>query len=68
MGSFGIDKHAHIDAAVAAGVLTALTYVVKWVFGIKFPDLILYLPPFIVIFAVFYVVLYIVFLIAWSLK
>jgi len=68
MGSFGIDKHAHIDAAVAAGVLTALTYCAKWVFGIELPDLILYLPPFIVIFAFFYIALYIVFLIAWSLK
>ena len=68
MGSFGIDKHAHIDAAVAAGLLTLLTYGIKWAFGINFPDLIFRLPPFLVIFFGIYIILFVVFLIAWSRK
>lgn len=68
MGSFGIDKHAHVDAAVAAGLLTLLTYGIKWAFGINFPDLILHLPSFLVIFFGIYIILFVVFLIAWSRK
>lgn len=68
MGSFGIDRHAHIDAAGLACFLTLLTYVIKWSVGLKFPDLIFYLPPFIAIFAVFYIILFVVFLILWSMK
>lgn len=68
MGSFGIDKHAHIDAAVTAGLLTALTYGIKWALGMKFPDLIFHLPPFIVIFSGIYSVLFVIFLIVWSRK
>jgi hypothetical protein len=68
MASFGINKHAHIDAAVIAILLTGPAYGIKWIFGLKFPDLIFYLPPFIAIFAGFYVVLFIGFLIAWSWK
>ncbi len=68
MSSFGIDKHAHIDAAVLAGLLTLLTYGIKWFFGLKIPDLIFCLPTFIVIFAGFYAVLFVVFLLVWSRK
>lgn len=68
MGSFGIDKHAHIDAAFFAILLTLLTYGIKWIFGLKLPVLIFFLPPFIVIFAGFYTVLFIFFLTVWSRK
>ncbi|MRR15545.1 MAG: hypothetical protein EG826_03695 [Deltaproteobacteria bacterium] len=68
MSSFGVHKHAHIDAAVLAGLLTLVTYGIKWIFGFQFPDLIFYLPAFIAIFAGFYVILFVVFLIVWSRK
>ena len=68
MGSFGIDKHAHIDAAVFAILLTLLTYGIKWLFGLKFPVVILVLPTFLAVFIGFYVILFVVFLILWSKK
>jgi hypothetical protein len=68
MGSFGIDKHAHADAAVFATLLTLLVYGVKWLFGWKFPDFILVLPTFVAVFVALYVILYGVFLLAWSRK
>jgi hypothetical protein len=68
MGSFGIDKHAHIDAGFAAILLTLLTYGIKWLFGIDFPDFIFVLPTFMGVFIGFYAILYVVFLIVWSKK
>jgi hypothetical protein len=68
MGSFGIGKHAHIDAGFFAILLTLLTYGVKWLFALKFPDSIFVLPTFLVVFIGFYAILYIVFLIVWSKK
>ena len=68
MGSFGIDKHAHIDAAVLAILLTLLTYGIKWLFGLKFPVVILVLPTFLAVFIGFYTILFVVFLILWSKK
>ncbi|MRR17567.1 MAG: hypothetical protein EG826_14040 [Deltaproteobacteria bacterium] len=68
MASFGINRHAHIDAAVGAALLTLLTYGVQWIAGFKIPTLIFNLPAFIVIFTGLYVVLFIAFLIVWSRK
>jgi hypothetical protein len=68
MASFGINKHAHADAAVFSVVLTLLTYGVKWAFGLRFLDFIFRVPTFIAVFIVFYLILYVVFLIAWSKK
>ncbi len=68
MASFGINSHAHIDASVFAVVLTLLTYLVKWVFGLRFPDFVLVLPTFLAIFIGFYIILWVVFLIAWNRK
>jgi hypothetical protein len=68
MGSFGIDKHAHIDAAVFAILLTLLTYGIKWLFGLKFPVVILVLPTFLAVFIGFYVILFVLFLILWNKK
>jgi hypothetical protein len=68
MASFGINTHAHVDAAVFSIVLPLLTYGVKWAFGLRFPDLIFGVPTFIAVFVVFYLILFGVFLIAWSKK
>jgi hypothetical protein len=68
MGSFGIDKHAHIDASVFAILLTLLTYGIKWLFGLKFPDTIFVLPTFLAVFIGFYAILFVVFLILWNKK
>jgi hypothetical protein len=68
MRSFGSAKHAHVEAAALSVVLTLLTYIVKWVSGIKFPDLVLAMPTFLAIFFGFYVILFVVFLFAWSRK
>ena len=66
MGSFGIDKHAHRDAAFFAILLTLLTYGVKWVFGLKFPASVFILPTFLAVFIGFYLILLVVFLIVWN--
>ncbi len=68
MGSFGIDTHVHKDAGFFAILLTLLTYGVKWVFGLKFPDFVFVLPTFLAVFIGIYVILYVVFLIVWSKK
>jgi len=68
MASFGINSHAHIDAAVFAAALTFLTYVVKWVLGLRFPDFVFALPTFLAVFIGFYTVLWVVFLFVWSRK
>jgi len=68
MASFGINKHAHVDAAVFSVVLILLTYGVKWAFGLRFPDFIFGVPTFIAVFVVIYLILYGVFLIAWGKK
>lgn len=68
MSSFGIDKHAHIDAGFFAILLTLLTYGVKWVFGLKFPDSIFVLPTFLAFFIGFYAILYVAFLLMWNKK
>ena len=68
MASFGIAKHAHIDAGFFAILLTLLTYGIKWAFGLKFPQFILVLPTFLAVFLGFYALLTIVFLILWSRK
>ena len=66
MGSFGINTHAHSDAALFSIVLTLLTYIVKWVFGFHFPSTVYFLPTFIAIFLGFYLVLFVVFFILWN--
>jgi hypothetical protein len=68
MGSFGINKHAHVDAAFFAFLLTLVSYGIKWIFGLEVPSLLLGLPTFIVIFTGIYSILFIVFLIIWSRK
>jgi hypothetical protein len=68
MGSFGIAKHAHVDAGLFAVLLTLLTYGIKGIFGLTFPDMIFVLPTFIAVFIGFYTILYVVFLIVWSRK
>ncbi len=68
MSSFGIDKHAHIDAGVFAILLTLLTYGIKWLFGLKFPESIFVLPTFLAVFIGFYIILYVFFLIMWNKK
>jgi len=68
MASFGINTHAHIDAAVFAAALTFLTYIVKWAFGFKFSDFVFVLPTFLAIYIVLYAVLWVVFIIAWNRK
>jgi hypothetical protein len=62
----GIGGHAHTEAGFFSILLTLLIYGIKWIFGLKFPSLILFLPTFIAIFLGFYVILLIVFLIAWG--
>jgi hypothetical protein len=49
-------------------VFTFLTYVVKWIFGLKFPDFVFVLPTFLALFIVFYTILWVVFIILWSRK
>ncbi len=66
MGSFGINTHAHVDAAVFSIVLTLLTYGVKWLRGWNFPALVFGVPSFIAVFIAFYVILFVVFLVAWN--
>jgi hypothetical protein len=68
MSSFGINTHAHVDAALFAAVLTVLTYGIKWMFGLRFPDLVFVLPTFVAIFIGFYAILFVVFLLVWSRK
>jgi hypothetical protein len=68
MGSFGISKHAHIDAGFSAILLTLLTYGIKWLLGLSFPDIIFFLPAFMAIFIGFYAILFVVFLVIWSRK
>jgi hypothetical protein len=68
MGSFGIAKHAHIEAGLLAIFLTVLTYGFKWIFGLRFPGSILVLPTFIGIFIGFYAILFAALLIVWSRK
>jgi hypothetical protein len=66
MSSFGINKHAHVDAGVFAIFFTVLTYIIKWICGLKFPGSIFGLPTFMAIFIGFYMVLFLVFLLAWN--
>jgi hypothetical protein len=66
MSSFGVAKHAHVDAAVFAALLTLLAYVVKWSIGIDFPSYIVGFPAFVIIFLGFYIVTFAIFLIRWS--
>jgi hypothetical protein len=68
MSSFGINTHAHVDACIFAILLTLLTYGIKWVFGLEFPEFLFALPTFLVVFVGFYSVLYLVFLIVWNRK
>jgi hypothetical protein len=68
MGSFGIAKHVHMDAAVFAILLTLLIYGIKWLLGLRFPDFIFIVPTFIVIFIVCYAILFVVFFIVWNKK
>lgn len=68
MASFGINMHAHIDASVFAFVLTFLTYGVKWLLGLRFPDFIFVVPTFLAVFIGFYTILWVVFLVVWSKK
>ncbi len=68
MASFGIAKHAHIDAGFLSLLFTILVYGIKWVFGLRFPDFIFGLPAFLVLFLGIYVIFYIAFLIVWSRK
>jgi len=62
----GIGGHAHTDAGFFSILFTILIYGIKWIFGLKFPSLIFFLPTFMAIFLGFYVILLIVFLIAWG--
>lgn len=66
--SMGAKEHAHVEAALAAGILTVVTYGVKWLFGLHFPDLVFMLPTFMAVFIGFYLILFVVFLIAWCKK
>lgn len=68
MGSFGINKHAHIDAGFLAILLTLVAYGIKWLFGLKFPELFFFLPTFMAVFIGFYAILFVVFLVVWSKK
>lgn len=68
MSSFGIAKHAHVDAAVFAALLTVLTYVIKWCAGIDFRPYVFAFPTFLAIFMGFYIILHVIFLILWSRK
>jgi hypothetical protein len=65
---FGINSHAHIDAAVFAALLRFPTYVVKWIFGLKVPDFVFVLPTFLAVFIVLYTILWVVFILLWSRK
>lgn len=65
---FGVGGHAHIDAAVCAALLTLLTYGVKWIFGLAFPQFILVVPTFVAVFIGYYAILYTFFRIVWSRK
>lgn len=58
-------NHAHVDAALAASVATVLVYLVKWGFGLEFPEILFFLPTFITVWLAFYVPLYVVFWILW---
>jgi hypothetical protein len=68
MGSFGINKHAHVDAGLFAVLLTLLSYGIKWTFGLNFPGVIFVVPTFIAVFIGFYAILFFVFLLVWSRK
>jgi hypothetical protein len=68
MATFSINAHTHIDSAVLAVVLTFLAYAVKWLVEFNFPELIFFLPAFIVVFLGFYIVLWLFPAIAWSGK
>jgi hypothetical protein len=68
MGSFGINKHAHTDAAFFAFLLTLVSYGIKWICGLDAPHLIFGLPTFVVIFIGYYSISFVVFLILWSRK
>ncbi len=68
MGSFGIGRHAHIEAAFFAVLLTLSAYGIKWGFDLKLPDLMLGLPAFIAVFIGCYAILFVAFLIVWSRK
>ena len=61
-------SHAHLDAGSFSILLTLLVYGIKWLFGLKFPELILGLPTFMAVFIPLYLILYVIFLIAWSRK
>jgi hypothetical protein len=66
MSSFGISTHAHMDAGFFAILLTLLTYGIKWLFGLTFPETIFVLPTFLAVFVGFYLILFVVFLILWN--
>jgi hypothetical protein len=66
MSSFGISKHAHVEAGLLAVFLTLLTYGFKWVFGLRFPGSIFVLPTFIGVFIGFYAILFVALFIVWS--
>jgi hypothetical protein len=66
--SMGAKEHAHVEAALAAILLTLVTYGVKWLFGLHFPELVFMLPTFLAVFLGFYLILFVVFLIAWCKK
>jgi hypothetical protein len=66
MSSFGVGGHAHVEAGFLAILATLLTYGIKWLFGLTFPDHILVVPTFMAVFIAFYTILYVVFLMLWS--
>jgi len=66
MAGFGVRQHAHVQAALLAMLLTAVTYGIKWLFGFTFPGVIFVLPTFMAIFIGFYLILFVLFLILWS--
>jgi len=68
MANFGINKHAHVEAGLLSILLTLLVYGIKWLFRLKFPELILVFPTFIGVFIGFYLILYVVFILLWSKK
>jgi hypothetical protein len=66
MSSFGVAKHAHMDAALSAALMTLLIYVVKWCIGTDFRPYIFVFPTFVVIFLGFYIVAFMIFLVLWT--
>jgi hypothetical protein len=61
----GAGSHAHVEAGILSILLTLIVYGIKYLFDLRFPDAILKLPTFMVIFIASYVLLYIVFIFLW---